>query len=53
MNARGVTKDVFQVNTMVVAYGYSETGGTPEVKAEWIELDGKQFHLRRLKDSAS
>jgi hypothetical protein len=46
MNARGATKDVLRKGTMVIAYGYPKMDGTPEIRAEWIEVNGQQFQLR-------
>ena len=46
MNARGATGDVLQTGTMVIAYGYPKRDGTPEIRAEWIEVNGRQFQLR-------
>jgi hypothetical protein len=46
MNARGATKDVLKTGTMVIAYGYPKLDGTPEIRAEWIEVNGQQFQLR-------
>ena len=46
MNARGATKNVLQVGRIVVAYGYPKVDGTPEIRAEWIEVNGQKFQLR-------
>jgi hypothetical protein len=46
MNARGATESVLQPGTTVVAYGYPKRDGTPEIRAEWVEVDGRRFELR-------
>jgi hypothetical protein len=46
MNARGATEDVLQPGVMVTAYGYPRRDGTPEIRAEWVEVDGQRFQLR-------
>ena len=46
MNIRGATAAVVAVGKTVKAYGYPKRDGTPEVRAEWIEIDGKRFELR-------
>ena len=46
MNARGVTADVLQNGKTITAYGYPKRDGTPEIRAEWIEIDGKRYELR-------
>ncbi len=46
MNARGATEDVVQQGETVVAYGYPKRDGTPEIRAEWIEVNGRQYPLR-------
>jgi hypothetical protein len=46
MNARGATEDILQVGITVIAYGYPKADGTPEIRAEWIEVNGQQFQLR-------
>jgi Family of unknown function (DUF6152) len=46
MNARGATADILQTGTIVVAYGYPKRDGSPEIRAEWIAVNGQQFQLR-------
>jgi hypothetical protein len=46
MNARGATADIVQKGKTVTAYGYPKRDGTPEFRAEWIEIDGKRYQLR-------
>jgi hypothetical protein len=46
MNSRGATADIVQVGTTVTAYGYPKRDGTPEIRAEWIEIDGNRYELR-------
>jgi hypothetical protein len=46
MNARGATAEIVQTGKTVKAYGYRKRDGTPEIRAEWIEIDGQHFELR-------
>lgn len=46
MQARGATADIVAKGKRVTAYGYPKRDGTPEMRAEWIEIDGKRFELR-------
>ena len=46
MQARGATADIVAKGKQVTAYGYPKRDGTPEMRAEWIEIDGKRFELR-------
>jgi hypothetical protein len=46
MNARGATADIVQAGKTVTAYGYPKRDGTPEIRAEWIEIDGNRYELR-------
>jgi hypothetical protein len=46
MNARGASADVVVNGKQVTAYGYPKRDGTPEIRAEWIEVDGKRYQLR-------
>jgi hypothetical protein len=32
--------------TTVTAYGYPKRDSTPEMRAEWIDIDGKRYELR-------
>jgi hypothetical protein len=46
MNARGATAEIVQEGRAAKAYGYPRRDGTPEIRAEWIEVDGQRFELR-------
>ena len=46
MNARGATADILTMGAPVVAFGYPKLDGTPEIRAEWIEVNGQRFQLR-------
>jgi hypothetical protein len=46
MNARGATGDIVKAGVEVKAHGYPKRDGTKEIRAEWIEIDGKRFELR-------
>jgi hypothetical protein len=46
MNNRGAVADVVAVGKMLKAYGYPKRDGTPEMRAEWIEIDGQHYELR-------
>jgi hypothetical protein len=46
MNNRGATGDIVQDGKTVKAYGYPKRDGAPEIRAEWIEIDGQHFELR-------
>jgi hypothetical protein len=46
MNARGATADIVANGKTITAYGYPKRDGTPEIRAEWIEVDGKRYELR-------
>ena len=46
MTARGATADVVKDGEAVIAYGYPRRDGTPEIRAEWIEIGGTRFQLR-------
>lgn len=46
MNARGAIQDIIQAGTMIIAYGYPKRDGTAEIRAKWIEVNGRQFQLR-------
>jgi hypothetical protein len=46
MNVRGATQSVLQPGTAVTAYGYPKRDGTPEIRAEWVEVDGQRYELR-------
>lgn len=46
MTARGATGDVLADGVEVIAYGYPKRDGTPEIRAEWVEVNGQRFQLR-------
>ena len=46
MNARGVTADMVKQGAAITVYGYPKRDGTKEMRAEWIEIDGKRYPLR-------
>lgn len=46
MNARGAVDTILKEGVTVTAYGYPRSDGTPEIRAEWIELSGQRFQLR-------
>ena len=46
MNNRGATAEIVAAGKTVKAYGYPKRDGTPEIRAEWIEIDGQHFELR-------
>lgn len=46
MLRRGATAELVATGKQVTAYGYPKRDGTPEMRAEWIEIDGKRFQLR-------
>ncbi len=46
MQARGATADLLQPGVPVSAYGFPRRDGTPELRAEWIEVDGERIPLR-------
>jgi hypothetical protein len=46
MNARGATAEILQQGKQITAHGYPKRDGTPEMRAEWIEVDGKRYELR-------
>jgi hypothetical protein len=46
MNARGATAEVVVIGKTVTAYGYPKRDSTPEMRAEWIDIDGKRYELR-------
>ena len=46
MHSRGATAAVVVKGKPVKAHGYPKRDGTPEMRAEWIEMDGKRFELR-------
>jgi hypothetical protein len=46
MNARGATAEVLRPGVPVTAHGYPRRDGTPEIRAEWIEVGGTRIPLR-------
>lgn len=46
MLRRGTTADIVAEGKQVTAYGYPKRDGTAEIRAEWIEIDGKRYQLR-------
>ncbi|MGZ8325601.1 MAG: DUF6152 family protein [Rhodoplanes sp.] len=46
MQARGATSSVVTKGKPVKVYGYPRRDGTAEMRAEWIEIDGRRFELR-------
>jgi hypothetical protein len=46
MNARGATAEVLRPGVAVTAHGYPRRDGTPEIRAEWIEVGGTRIPLR-------
>ena len=46
MNARGATADIVKQGATITVYGYPKRDGSKEMRAEWIEIDGKRYPLR-------
>lgn len=46
MRARGATAEILSVGKQIKAYGYPKRDGSLEMRAEWIEVDGKHIELR-------
>ena len=46
MQARGATKNIVAKGKTVKVHGYPRRDGAPEIRAEWIEVDGRRFELR-------
>ncbi len=46
MNTRGAVADILPVGKTIVAYGYPSRVKPGEMRAEWIEVDGKRYELR-------
>lgn len=46
MNNRGAVVDLLPVGKAIVAYGYPSRTAPGEMRAEWIEVDGKRYELR-------
>ena len=46
MDARGASAKVVAIGKTVQAYGYPSTVEKDEMRAEWIQVDGKKYELR-------
>ena len=46
MQARGATANIVAKGKTVKVYGYPRRDGAAEMRAEWIEVDGRRFELR-------
>ncbi|HLS58442.1 MAG TPA: DUF6152 family protein [Paracoccaceae bacterium] len=46
MQARGASEDLLQPGVTVRTYGYPRRDGTPEIRAEWIEVGDERIPLR-------
>jgi len=46
MRARGATAELLSAGKQIKAYGYPKRDGSLEMRAEWIEVDGKHIELR-------
>jgi len=46
MRVRGATAELVAAGKQLTAYGYPKRDGTSEMRAEWIEVDGKRIELR-------
>lgn len=46
MNNRGAIDSLFPVGRVVTAYGYKSKVRDGEMRAEWIEVEGKRYELR-------
>jgi len=46
MDSRGATQKVVVVGKTVEAFGYPSTVEKDEMRAEWIQVDGKKYELR-------
>jgi hypothetical protein len=46
MQARGATPELVAKGRQVTAFGYPKRDGTPEMRAEWIEIENKRIELR-------
>jgi hypothetical protein len=46
MQARGAAGGILAKGKRVKAHGYPKRDGTPEMRAEWIEVDGRRYELR-------
>ena len=46
MRARGATADIVAKGRPVKVHGFPRRDGAAEIRAEWIEVDGRRFELR-------
>jgi hypothetical protein len=46
MNSRGAAANLLPVGKIITAYGYPSRVKEGEMRAEWIEIDGKRYELR-------
>lgn len=46
MQARGAEQQILAMGKQVTAYGYVSRVREREMRAEWIEIDGRRFMLR-------
>lgn len=46
MQARGAEREILALGKPVTAYGYPSRERARELRAEWIEVDGRRFALR-------
>ena len=46
MDSRGATQKVVAIGKTVQAYGYPSNVEKDEMRAEWIQIDGKKYELR-------
>ena len=41
-----LTADIVKQGAAIIVQGYPKRDGTKEMRAEWIEIDGKRYPLR-------
>lgn len=46
MQNRGALAELMPVGKVITAYGYASRVKPAEMRAEWIEIDGKRYELR-------
>jgi hypothetical protein len=46
MQARGAVQELLPVGKTITAFGYPSRVKEAEMRAEWIEVDGKRYELR-------
>jgi hypothetical protein len=46
MQSRGAEAAILPVGKTITAYGYASRTRQNELRAEWIEVDGRRFNLR-------